>query len=213
MALKNIFKLFLIAIFVMGILNFAYANGGPIVGENQAKQSAQNYLNSNNLPYTAIIPNWDDLQVKVKNTKTGEIKWIPTSKYDSEENSHSNGYSEPKYKLIDYYPTWIVQINDNRENVGQIYVDANDAEVLKVIIHGKVLKNIINQKHDVDPSAPDTRDANNAAINDTNDTNITNQTIPVSTNQSGSADNTGIILATAIIAITLGIGYFMYSRV
>ena len=105
MALKSIFGLFLMIIFVIGTLNFAYANGGPIVGENQAKQSAQNYLNTNNLPYTAVTPNWDDLQVKIKDTKTGEIKWIPMSKYDSEDDSHLNDFSKSRYKLIDYYPT------------------------------------------------------------------------------------------------------------
>ncbi|WP_424354680.1 hypothetical protein [Methanobacterium sp. MBAC-LM] len=79
MALKNIFKIFLITIFVMGILNLAYADSGPTIGANQAKTIAQNYLNAHNLPYTAVTPGWDDWKTKVKDTKTGEVKWIPQS--------------------------------------------------------------------------------------------------------------------------------------
>ncbi len=135
MKLKNIFRLFLIIIFVAGSLNFAYANGGPVIGENQAKKVAQNYLNSNNLSYTAITHGWDDLQVNAIDTKTGQIKWIPVSVADED------SLKQDRYHLIDGDLVWIVQVNDkNNESVGQIYVDANTAEVIKAIIDDKVLK-------------------------------------------------------------------------
>lgn len=130
---KSIFIL-LIVIFAIGTLNSAYANGGPVIGENQAKISAQNYLNSNNLSYTAVTPGWDDLQLKAIDIKTGEVKWIPESAIE-----------EDRYDIIDGFPVWIVQVeNKNNENVGQIYIDANTGEVLKAIINGKVLKSNIN---------------------------------------------------------------------
>lgn len=146
---KNIFKLFLIIIFVIGTLNFAYANGAPFIGENDAKESAQSYLNSHNLSYTAVIHGWDDCHVKAIDTKTGKVKWIPLS---IAEEDAINGTC--RYELFDGVPFWIVQIKDkNEKNVGKIYVDVNDGEVLKVIINDKVLKDIINQTYPVNEDA------------------------------------------------------------
>jgi hypothetical protein len=186
MLTKNIFKIFLIMIFVVGILNFTYADSGPNIGANQAKTSAQSYLNSHNLPYTAVTPSIDAWQVKVKDTKTGEIKWIQFSiaKADSPD------FGGPgRYDWIEgINDAWIVQVNDkNGKNVGRIYVDAET---------GKILKPILNEPTN------STKNENTT----TNTTNTTNQVPPASTN------STGIILATALIIIIAGTGYWFYSK-
>ena len=50
MIFKNIFKLFLVTIIVIGLLNFVYADSGPTIGANQAQITAKDYLSSHNLP-------------------------------------------------------------------------------------------------------------------------------------------------------------------
>jgi len=142
MRYRNILKIFLIVIFVIGTLSVAYANGGPEIGENEIKNAAQDYLDSNNLAYTAVTPEWDDLMYEVKDTQTGEIKWVPENLIADDGTSFSG-----RYNMTDGYPTWIVQVNDKTgKNVGQIYVDAGTAQVLKVVINGKVLKDVVNQR-------------------------------------------------------------------
>ena len=131
-------------IFLTGTLNFAYADEGPGIGPNQAEKIAQDYLNSNNLSYTAMTPSDDDQQIKVKDTQTGEVKWIPMT-LANKDIPDSNG--KMRYEWIEGDPIWIVQINDNSgQNVGQIYVDDRINQVLKVVIQGKVLKDDLNQR-------------------------------------------------------------------
>ncbi len=71
MAIKNIFKLLVIFILIITILNCSYANAGPEIGPNQAKIIAQDYLNSHNLHYIAVTPDWDAWQFYVKDTRAG----------------------------------------------------------------------------------------------------------------------------------------------
>lgn len=191
MALKNIFKIFLITIFVMGILNFAYADSGPTIGANQAKTIAQNYLNAHNLPYTAVTPGWDDWKTKVKDTKTGEVKWIP----QSEAKGDSPDFGGPgRYEWVQgYNSSWVVQVNDkNGKNVGRIYIDSENGNVLKAIL---------------DPVSP----TNNQSTS-TNTTNAVNPTNTTNQASQGQTNNTGLIIGVIILLIVVGVGYWMYSK-
>lgn len=184
---KSIFKFFLLAIFVMGILNYSYADSGPTIGANQAKKIAQDYLNSHNLPYRALTPGGDAWKAKVKDTKTGAEKWIPVS--DAIEDSPDFG-GPGKYEWVSGYNTaWVVQINDkNRKNVGRIYVDAENGKVLKAIL---------------DPVAQTDQ-------NQSTSTNTTNASTPAS--QGPSDNNAGIMFGIIILIIVMGAGYFIYRR-
>lgn len=144
MEYKNILKVLLIIIFLTGTLNFVYADEAPAIGPNQAQKIAQDYLNSNNLPYTAMTPVDGDQQIKVKDTRTGEVKWISmTLSRKDVPDFHGN----MRYDWIEGDPIWIVQVNDkNGKNVGQIYVDDYINQVLKVTIDGKVMKDVLNQR-------------------------------------------------------------------
>lgn len=188
MIFRDILKVFLIMIFVIGTLNFVYANGGPVVGENQARSSAQSYLNSHNLPYSAITPGWDDLKVKVNDTQTGEVKWIPVAVADEDQ---FNSSEKTRYEIIDAYPVWMIQINDkNGKNVGQIRVDCNTGEVLKV---------------NVDP-VPITIQKQSKPSNFTHATNTSS--IP----PEPSSNNIGFIIGAIILIIVLGTGYWAYNK-
>lgn len=189
MALKNIFKIFLITIFVIGILNLAYADSGPTIGANQAKTIAQNYLNAHNLPYTAVNPGWDDWKTKVKDTKTGEVKWIP----QSEAKGDSPDFGGPgRYEWVQgYNSSWVVQVNDkNGKNVGRIYIDSENGNVLKAIL---------------DPVST----TNN---NQSTSTNATNAVNPTNQASQGQTNNTGLIIGVIILLIVAGVGYWMYNK-
>lgn len=200
MEYKSILKIFLIIIFIIGTLNFTYADAGPTIGENQAKASAQNYLNSHNLPYTAVTHSDDDWQIKVNDTKTGEVKWIPFMTW-KEQFATPDGIAYPtdNERYIDIYgvPTvWIVQVSDkNEKNVGQIYVNDETGKVLKVIINGKVLKDIINQTYPLneDPSAS---------------TNSTDTVDTVDPPILGLLDSIGIF---GILSMIIGIGFIFFQ--
>lgn len=133
MELKNVLKMFLVLIFVLGIFGVVYADSGPTLGANQAQKIAQNYLKANNLPYTAVTPGWSDWKAKVTDTKTGAQKWIPMS----EAKGDSPDFGGPgRYTWVEgYNSAWVVQVNNqNGKNVGRIYVDAETGKVLKAII-------------------------------------------------------------------------------
>ena len=176
----------------MGILNFAYADSGPTIGANQAKTIAQNYLNAHNLPYTAVTPGWDDWKTKVKDTKTGEVKWIP----QSEAKGDSPDFGGPgRYDWITgYNSSWVVQVNDkNGKNVGRIYIDSENGNVLKTIL---------------DPVSTGNKNQSTSAnaTNAVNPSNTTNQA------SQGQASNTGLIIGVIILLIVVGVGYWMYNR-
>jgi len=198
---KDIFKLFLIMIIAIGLLNVVYADSGPTIGENQAKITAQDYLNSHNLHYTAATHGDDSWQIKVKDTKTGEIKWIPFETYDGQfptPNSEPTG--NERYSDIYGVPTaWIVQINDNWKNVGQIYINDETGEILKVVINGKILENTM-------PQGNQTYEDKYASTN-------SNDTIDTTDQPQNTPDNTTwIILAVVSVLIIAGAGYWLKIR-
>ncbi|MDI6724112.1 MAG: hypothetical protein QMD61_05645 [Methanobacterium sp.] len=191
MLAKNIFSIFLILIFVFGILNSACADSGPNIGANQAKSIAQNYLNSHKLPYKAVTPGLDNWQVKVKDTKTGETKWIPfnVAKEDSPD------FGGPgRYEWIEgINSTWIVHVNDNSgKSVGKIYVDSET---------GKITGTELRSPHNAHNASNNSTDSNQTD-------NVTTQTSPASS----SGNNTGIILGIIVVLVIVGAGYWMYSR-
>lgn len=131
MELKKGIKFFLVLIIAFGLFNCVYADSGPTIGPNQAQKIAQNYLNSHNLPYTALTPGWDDWKAKVTVMSTGEQKWLPLSQVKGDL-MDDNG----KYEMVAGYNTaWVVQVeNQNGKNVGRIYVDAENGKILKAIL-------------------------------------------------------------------------------
>jgi len=190
MLVKNIFSIFLISMFVFGILNSACADSGPNIGANQAKSIAQNYLNSHKLPYTAVTPGLNNWQVKVKDTKTGEIKWIPfnVAKEDSPD------FGGPgRYDWIEgINSTWIVHVNDNSgKSVGKIYVDSETGKITGTELRSP------NTEH-------------NTTKNNTNSNQIDNVTTQAS--PASSSGNTGLILGVIVVLVIVGAGYWMYSR-
>jgi len=133
MKLKKGLQIFFVLIIAFGLFNCVYADSGPTIGANQAKNIAQNYLNSHNLPYTALTPGWDDWKVKVTDTKTGGQKWIPQSVAKAD----SPDFGGPgRYQWVQgYNDAWVVQVeNQNGKNVGRIYVDAENGSILKAIL-------------------------------------------------------------------------------
>jgi hypothetical protein len=193
MTFRDILKVLLIVIFVTGTLNFVYANGGPVVGQNQARSSAQSYLNSHNIPYSAITPKWDDLKVKVNDTQIGEVKWIPVAVVDEDQ---FNSSRKTRYEIVDAYPVWMIQINDkNGKNVGQIRVDCNTGEVLKV---------------NVDPVSITSQKQSKPA----NFTHAVNTGASISPEPSSSniGFNIGFILGAIILVIVVCTGYWAYSK-
>lgn len=156
MEFKNVLKIFLALIFVFGVFSVVYADSGPTIGANQAQKIAQDYLKTNNLPYTAVTPGWDDWKAKVTVMSTGAQKWLPMSQVKGDLMEDTGKYEQ----VPGYNTAWVVQVNDqNGKNVGRIYVDAET---------GKILKAIINQGTNTD----DTDNSNATA---------TNQTAPQST--------------------------------
>jgi len=196
-ALKVSDDLLAIAILIITILNCSYANAGPEIGPNQAKTIVQDYLNSHNLPYTAITPGWNAWKFYVKDTKTGEKKWLPAEVVMLDDLDFGGS---GKYKIIpsifnNEFGVWFVQVNNkNGKKVGQIYVDDTT---------GKVLKVAITQKSQTKSQS--------TPANTTNITNTTNATFPLS--QEPSSNNTGIIFGIIALLIAIGAGYFMYTRI
>jgi len=140
MELKKFIQIFFVLIIVFGFFNIAYADSGPTIGANQAQKIAQKYLDSKNLPYTAITPPWSAWKAKVKDTRTGGVKWISVdiAKADSPD------FGGPgRYQWVEGYNTaWVVQVeNQNGNNVGRIYVDAETGKVLKAIFGQSSSKN------------------------------------------------------------------------
>ncbi len=198
MAIKSIFKALVIVILIITILDCSYADTGPQVGPNQAKTIAQNYLNTYNLPYTAVTPNLDAWKYKAKDTKTGEVKWMSISEWKNYEfNEPTNASIEylNRYKSISNYSAWVVKVNDkDRKNIGQIYVDDTTGKILKVTVP--------QQKSQTKASKP---------TNTTNVTNTTNGTVPIS--QGSSGNNTGLIYGIIALIIAIGAGYLIYTRI
>jgi len=131
MGQKKGLQIFLVLIIAFGFFNFAYADSGPTIGANQAQKIAQNYLNSHDLPYTALTPGWDDWKAKVTVMSTGAEKWLPLSQVKGDLMEDTG-----KYEMVPGYNTaWVVQVNNqNGKNVGRIYVDAETGKVLKAIL-------------------------------------------------------------------------------
>jgi len=155
------------------------------------------------LPYTAATPGYDNWRIKVKDTKTGKIQWMPCTTYFSQF-ATSDGMGGPtgneRYVEIYGVPTvWIVQVNDNWKNVGQIYVNDATGEILKVTIDGKTLENIMPQGNQTSENVYTS--ANSTDIIDTTDQ------IPQDTLYPGLT-----LLAVLSILIIAGAGYWFYRR-
>lgn len=203
MAIKSTFKIAVISILIITVLNCAYADTGPTIGENQAKTIAQDYLNSHNLHYTAITPNGNIWYYYVKDTKTGEKEWISIDTFIHDD-PEFGGPGRYKKVFDDMYGVWLVQISKNGKNAGTIYVDGET---------GKILKVTISQKSQINNLSKTTVRSISTPKNTTNATSLTSQTFPES-NQSGPSDNnTGIIYGIITLIIALGAGYFIYTRI
>ncbi|HEX3013574.1 MAG TPA: hypothetical protein VHO92_04815 [Methanobacterium sp.] len=202
MAIKSIFKILVLSILIITILNCTYADTGPTIGENQAKTIAQNYLNSHNLTYTAITPNGNIWYYYVKDTKTGEKEWISINTFIHDD-PEFGGPGIYKKVFDNMYGVWLVQVtNKNGKHAGTIYVDGETGKILKVAVPKK------SQTKDLSKTTTEN------TTNTTNMTNATGQTFPKSNSQSeSSSNNTGIIFGIITLIIAIGAGYFMYTRI
>lgn len=188
-------------------LNFVYADSGPTIGENQAKITADDYLSSHNLSYTAATPGYDNWRIKVKDTKTGKIQWIAIETYYSQFPSKGSGPTgNERYVEIYGVPTvWIVQVNDNWKNVGKIYINDGTGEILKVVINGKVLENTMPQGNQT--ILNDTISQENQIDEDSSTSIDTANQIPQDT------PYIGLTLVVASILIIVGVvGYWFKIR-
>ena len=204
MAIKSIFKILVITILIITILNCAYADTGPTIGENQAKTIAQDYLNSHNLPYTAITPDGNIWYYYVKDTKTGEKEWISIETFIHDDTEFGG---PGKYKKVfdNMYGVWLVQVNNkNGKTVGTIYVDGETGKILKVTISQKSQTKSLSNTITKNLSKPK---------NTTNTTNLTSQTFPESSQSGPSGVNTGTMFGIIALIIAIGAGYFMYTRI
>lgn len=194
--INNIFKLFLILIFVVGILNYAYADSGPSIGENQAKNIAKGYLTSHNLPYTVISAT--EL-IKIKNRQTGSTKWVSPSQWDSMTgNNKFKPDEDPNFQWEyagNYNIAWkVATVNSQGTGTGSIWVNAETGAIITTELKSPDVQN---------------NTSNDNKSNETNQTvNATNQT-----NQVPPNNNTWMVI-TAIVAviIIIGAGYWFYSR-
>ena len=204
MAIKSIFKFAVISILIITILNCAYADTGPTVGENQAKTIAQDYLNSHNLHYTAITPNGNIWYYYVKDTKTGAKEWISIDTFIHDD-PEFGGPGRYKKVFDDMYGVWLVQVNsENGKNAGTIYVDGET---------GKILKVTVSQKSQIKNLSKTTTKNRSTPKNVTNTTSLTSQTFPEPNQSGASGNNTGIIYGIITLIIALGAGYLIYTRI
>lgn len=195
MTFKNIFKLFLIAIFVIGIVNFAYADSGPTIGESQAKSIAQNYLSSHNLPYKVTTAT--EL-IQIKNRQTGSTKWVTPSQWDSMTgNNKFKPEEDPNFEweyAANYNTAWKVATVDSQgKGTGSIWVNAETGKITKTEL-----------------KSPTTQSNSTKSNNNDNTTQSINTTAQVP--QEATNNNTWIIAALILVVIVIGAGYWMYSR-
>lgn len=199
MAIKSIFKILVIAILIITILDCSYADTGPYVGENQAKNVAQCYLNSHNLLYkvttaTFMIELYDYQKTKHK-------KWVSSSQFDTMRKNNETFEGEP---VDNYYGSgtpcaWKVHVSNSQgKEIGSIWIDVDG--------NGAIIK------IDLPSNKQNTKIQNNT--NSSQTTNITNQTFPESNNQpTSSGNNTGIIFGIITLVIAIGAGYLIYTRI
>lgn len=198
MKIKCVLMIFLITIFLIAILNSVYADNGPKIGENQAKKIAQNYLNSNKLPYT--VTTIVDL-VEIKNKKTGETKWVTWPQWQNmSQGYYLNNHDDPGFENYEwaragiytinktvYDTSWKITVVDNNgNNVGNIWINDITGDITTIN-----LKSVNN--------------TNSNQTNTTNSTNTANQ-VPQANN-----NNLWIIGAIVIVIIAAG-GYWFYKK-
>lgn len=123
MRYRGILKIFLIISLMMALLNCSYADSGPEIGSNEVKKMAQDYLDSHNLPYTAVTPN-DRAKDLVMDIKTYEMEWIPNGEWD--------GSSALGPAIVYEVPV----NNNNGKLIGKIYIQAIGMEgtIIEVIL-------------------------------------------------------------------------------
>lgn len=195
MAYKGILKIFLITIFLIGTISFAYADSGPTIGENQVKTIAKEYLNSHNLPYKVTTATW---MVKIINRKTGNTKWVSWDQWGVMTGDNKFKPDDPTFEW-DYVQTgsntaWKVNaVNSQGDGVGNIWINDETGKVFKTDLKPVNTQNTTT-KNNTDSNIPIT-------------SNITSPTP-----QDTSGNNTWIILGAVLLVVILGAGYWFYSR-
>ncbi|NYB53044.1 MAG: hypothetical protein HVN35_10880 [Methanobacteriaceae archaeon] len=122
----------IILLLVLLLSGFSYADSGPNIEASQAKAIAQDYLNSHNLPYTALTPDIQtDWKAKVKVIETGEVKWVVfgEAKQDAMDGTG-------KYEVI--MDAWFVEVQDkNGNSMGTICVNPETGKIISVDLKEK----------------------------------------------------------------------------
>lgn len=194
MTIKIIFKISVIAILIITILNCTYADTGPYVGENQAKIIAQSYLTSHNLPYkvTTITQMY-----KLDNyKKPRHIRWVSSSQLDNKSDTFE-GVPIGDYIESGTLVAWKVNIaNSDGKEIGNIWINVDgNGDIIKIDLpNNKQNKKIQSNTN-------------------SNQTNTTNQTFPESNSPSDPlGSDAEIIFGIIILVIALGAGYFIYTK-
>ena len=194
MAIKSIFKISLMAILIITILNCTYADTGPYVGENQAKTIAQSYLTSHNLPYKVTTTTQ---MYKLDNyKKPRHIRWVSSSQLDNKSDTFE-GVPLGDYVGSGTLVAWKVNIaNSDDKEIGNIWINVDgNGDIIKI---------------DLPNNKQNTKIQSNT---NSNQTNTTNQTFPESNSPSDPlGSDAGIIFGIIILIIVLGAGYFMYTK-
>jgi hypothetical protein len=111
---------------------------------------------------------------------------------------YEQGESGNRYISIQNVPTiWIVHVNDYLKNVGHIYINSETGEILKVVINGNTMENMMKEGHQTNDSS--------ASINTTNATDPLPQ---------DTSDNTTTIVISiiSILIIAGAVGYWFKIR-
>ena len=131
MRIKNVSRIFLMSILVMGTISLCYADSGPTIGINQAKSIANNYIQSHNLPYKVTTATW---MIYIKNKETGKVKLVSTTEWDrmTGGNKFIDDPNFPWTYAGYKYSWWKVAIADPQGNrVGTLWINAETGKILK----------------------------------------------------------------------------------
>ncbi len=188
MEVPSVFKLFLIAIFILSFVNVSFADSGPSIEESQAKSIVNDYLDDKNLPYQANTATW---MIEIKNRDTQSTKWVSVSQWDvMTDNNKFLPEEDPNFEweCTGSYAWKVNVVNDQGGSVGTIWLDSESGKITEVNVQ--------------------------AVPKDTKPTNNTNQTVN-NTNQTTAgplSTVTALVLFIVVIAVIGIAGYLIYQR-
>ena len=121
--------IFLLCVIMLGAMCPIYADSPPQITDTQAINIAQDFLDSQGLSYKASSAT---LKTKARAVATGEITW---EDYGVVKNDSPDFGGPGNFEFI--VTAWAVQVVDNNgNNIGIIYVNAETGEIIETTISG-----------------------------------------------------------------------------